>query len=212
MRKLRAYKRLVFVGFFLTFSLQILSSQVNEPKPTRHKNMRGLTVLSDSVWRKGMNEDVVYIITDQERADFAKLTTAQQHDQFVEDFWERRNPKPGSPENPFKEEHYHRIAYVNQHFAASVPGWQTDRGRFYIMYGPPDKVTRLPHSVTMRKKDCLDDFGRSVQESHSNDIAQVALDAEKWSWKNVKNVGHNVTLRFVDTCNCGEYHRLLRCR
>ena len=175
MRKLRGYKRLVLVGYFLTFGLQILSSQVDDPKPTRKKNQRALTILSVSVWRKWLNEDVVYIITDQERADFLKLTTAQQQDQFMEDFWERRNPTPGSAENPFKEEHYRRIAYVNQHFAASVPGWKTDRGRFYIMYGPPDKITRLPHSVTIRKQDCLDNFGRSIpgpHESQSNGIAR----------------------------------------
>ncbi len=91
-------------------------------------------------YQKWLDEDVRYIITDQERADFKKLTTDDKRDKFVEAFWERRNPTPKSSENPFKEEHYHRIAYTNTHFAASVAGYRTDRGRFYIMYGPPDSI------------------------------------------------------------------------
>jgi GWxTD domain-containing protein len=69
-----------------------------------------------------------------------KLTTDQQRDNFISAFWERRNPNPASPENAFEKEHYRRIAYANEHFAANVPGWKTDRGRTYIIYGPPNSV------------------------------------------------------------------------
>ena len=82
----------------------------------------------------------VYEFTDEERAGANKLTTDQQRDDFITAFWKRRNPNPGSPENAFKEEHYRRIAYANEHFDANVPGWKTDRGRIYIIYGPPNSV------------------------------------------------------------------------
>jgi len=89
------------------------------------------------IYKKWLEEDVAWIITGQERADFVKLSTDKQRDEFVVAFWERRNPRPGSSENKFKEQHYRRLAYANTHFAAGVPGWKTDRGRMYILYGPP---------------------------------------------------------------------------
>ena len=89
------------------------------------------------IYKKRLEEDVAWIITGQERADFVKLSTDKQRDKFVVAFWERRNPTPGSSENKFKEQHYRRLAYANTHFAASVAGWKTDRGRMYILYGPP---------------------------------------------------------------------------
>jgi GWxTD domain-containing protein len=88
------------------------------------------------IYKKWLMEDVAWIITDQERTDFKKLSTDEQRDDFVVAFWERRNPNPGSPTNKFKEEHYRRLAYANSHFATGVPGWKTDRGRTYILYGP----------------------------------------------------------------------------
>jgi GWxTD domain-containing protein len=85
-------------------------------------------------------EDVSYIITDEERTDFTKLSSDQQRDRFIDDFWKGCNPNPGSPKNIFKEEHYRRLAYVNEHFAAGVPGYKTDRGRIYIQFGPADRI------------------------------------------------------------------------
>ena len=67
------------------------------------------------------------------------LSTNEEHDKFIEQFWERRNPTPGAP-NKFKEEHYRRLAYANEHFASGVPGWQTDRGHIYILYGASDEL------------------------------------------------------------------------
>jgi GWxTD domain-containing protein len=127
---------------------------------------------------KWLDEDVRYIITDQERADFSKLITDDQRDQFVEDFWARRNPTPQSPENPYKEEHYRRIAYTNTHFAAHVPGYRTDRGRFYIIYGPPDSV-----------------------DSKSG----FTPPSETWHYLFVEGIGRNVVLSFADKCACGDY-------
>lgn len=86
----------------------------------------------------------VYIVTDQEREDFKSLASDKQRDDFIIAFWERRNPNPGSPENTFKEEQYRRIAYTDEHFAAGIPGWKTNRRRIYIIYGAPDSVESHP--------------------------------------------------------------------
>jgi len=91
-------------------------------------------------YQRWIDEDVVYIATPDERARFLALTDNAARDSFIVQFWEKRNPNPGNPENTFKEEHYRRIAYSNAHFAAGVPGWKTDRGCVYIVNGPPDEI------------------------------------------------------------------------
>jgi GWxTD domain-containing protein len=141
-------------------------------------------------YEKWLSEDVRWIITDQERIDFEKLSDNAQRDDFVVSFWERRNPHPGSGENNFKEEHYQRLAYANQHFAAGVPGWKTDRGRFYIMYGPPNKIVRHLHSgkAPLDKLQREDDF-----------------PSEEWHWEHIRGIGSDVILKFVNSCGCGEY-------
>ena len=98
----------------------------------------------DSQYKKWLNEDVVYIITPEERSAFVHLQTNEEREQFIEQFWQRRNPDPDSAENTFKEEHYRRIAYANEHYASGIPGWKSDRGRIYIMWGPPDEVDSHP--------------------------------------------------------------------
>ena len=97
--------------------------------------------------RNGSQTDVAYIISDQERAAFKALQTDEEREHFIEQFWERRDPTPGTPANEFKEEHYRRIAYSNEHFASFVAGWKTDRGRVYIIYGPPDEIDSHPRGA-----------------------------------------------------------------
>src|SRR5579864_3381845 len=87
---------------------------------------------NESAYKKWMTEEVPYIITDEEKKTFKNLSTDDEREQFIEGFWERRNPNPGAPENEFKEEYYRRIAYANEHYASGIPGWKTDRGRIYI--------------------------------------------------------------------------------
>src|ERR1700726_2980336 len=105
----------------------------------------------DSQYKKWLDEDVVYIISPEERNAFIHLQTNEEREQFIEAFWQRRNPDPDSPENTFKEEHYRRIAYANEHFASGEPGWKTDRGRIYIMWGPPDEVDSHPTGGTYER-------------------------------------------------------------
>src|ERR1051326_4408069 len=96
------------------------------------------------VYKKWLDEDVRWIITDEELSAFKKLQNNAERDTFIEGFWQRRDPTPDTAENEYKEEHYRRIAYANEHFAAGMPGWRTDRGRMYIMYGPPTSIDSHP--------------------------------------------------------------------
>ncbi len=100
----------------------------------KKQQKRNLNVELSKTYKKWLNEDVVWIITDEERAAFKQLTNDEERDNFIEAFWQRRDPTPDTEENEYKEEHYRRIAYANEHFAAGIPGWKTDRGRIYIMY------------------------------------------------------------------------------
>lgn len=131
-------------------------------------------------YHKWLDEDVRWLISAQEEQEFLQLRTDEQRDHFVVEFWERRNPSPGSKENTFKEEHYRRLAFANQHFAASVPGWKTDRGHVYVVYGPPDFVLKHPSSGANRPE-------------------------ELWSYRHIPGADNDVTLKFVDRCACGEF-------
>ncbi len=114
---------------------------------------RNLKVELSKTYKKWLNEDVVWIITDQERAAFKQLSNDEERDNFIEAFWQRRDPTPDTEENEYKEEHYRRIAYANEHFAAGIPGWKSDRGRIYIMYGAAGR-SRFPS------------FGRNLRTAH----------------------------------------------
>ena len=94
----------------------------------------------DNTYKTWLNEDVVYIISPAERTAFLRLETNEEREQFIESFWLRRSTNPDLPDNDFKEEHYRRIAYANEHFASGKPGWMTDRGRIYIIWGKPDEI------------------------------------------------------------------------
>ena len=98
----------------------------------------------ETPWKKWLNEEVVYIITDEEKKAFKQFATDEEREQFVENFWLRRDPTPDTEENEYREEHYRRIAYANERFASGIPGWKTDRGRIYIQYGPADEVESHP--------------------------------------------------------------------
>ncbi len=147
----------------------------------------------ETPYRKWLTEDVGYIITDEERAAFKKLQTDEERDQFIEQFWLRRDPTPDTVENEYKEEHYRRIAYANEHFASGIPGWKTDRGRFYIMYGPPDEIESHPAGGTYERP--IDEGGGETS----------TYPFEQWRYRYIDGIGTNVVLEFVDPSNSGEY-------
>jgi GWxTD domain-containing protein len=147
----------------------------------------------DSQYKKWLNEDVIYIISPEERSAFLHLQTNEEREQFIEQFWQRRNPDPESAENTFKEEHYRRIAYTNEHYASGIPGWKTDRGRIYIMWGPPDEVQSNPS-------------GGSYQRPATEGGGETStFPFEDWRYRYLEGIGENVELEFVDPTMTGEY-------
>ena len=139
---------------------------------------------AQSAYLKWVREDVAYIIDDRERAAFAALRTDEEREKFIEQFWQRRDPTPGTPANEFKEEHYRRIAYANQRYqGGGIAGWKTDRGRIYIVSGPPDQI-----------------------ESHPSGRGGGA-PYEEWLYQRVEGVGTNVIIRFEDHQRTGEYRQ-----
>ena len=148
----------------------------------------------DTPYKKWLDEDVTYIITPEERSAFLRLQTNEEREQFIEQFWLRRNPDPDSPENTFKEEHYRRIAYTNEHYASGIPGWKTDRGRIYIMWGPPDEVDSHPSGGSYERP--ADEGGGETS----------TFPFEDWRYRYLEGIGNNVEIEFVDPTMTGEYH------
>ncbi|MGC1685325.1 MAG: GWxTD domain-containing protein [Candidatus Acidiferrales bacterium] len=160
----------------------------------RKKRERALEKELASPYKKWLEEDVVYIITPEERGAFLRLQTNEEREQFIEQFWLRRNPDPDSPENTFKEEHYRRIAYTNEHYASGIPGWKTDRGRIYIMWGPPDEVESHPSGGS---------YERPAQEGGGE---TSTYPFEDWRYRYLEGIGNDVNLEFVDPTMTGEFH------
>src|SRR5215813_8201401 len=117
----------------------------------KKENAKSLRQELGKTYKKWLDEDVAWIISDEERKAFKQLSNDEERDQFIEAFWQRRDPTPDTEENEFKEEHYRRIAYANEHFAAGIPGWKTDRGRIYISFGPADEVETHPSGGTYER-------------------------------------------------------------
>ncbi|MBI4461785.1 MAG: GWxTD domain-containing protein, partial [Acidobacteria bacterium] len=144
-------------------------------------------------YKKWLEEDVSYIILPEEREAFGHLSTEQEREQFVEQFWMRRDPTPDSIENEYKEEHYRRIAYANERFASGIPGWRTDRGRIYIMHGPADEVESHPAGGM---------YERLPEEGGGS---TSVYPFERWRYRYIEGVGTDIILEFVDTSGSGEY-------
>jgi GWxTD domain-containing protein len=160
----------------------------------KKRNAKGLKIELSKTYKKWLDEDVRWIITDEERAAFKQLSNDEERDQFIEAFWQRRDPTPDTIENEFKEEHYRRIAYANEHFPAGIPGWKTDRGRIYIVYGPADEIESHPSGGTYERP--MDEGGGTTS----------TFPFEDWRYRYIEGIGQEVIIEFVDTCMCGDYH------
>jgi len=166
----------VFSAILLIAAGALLATAWQVPK-------KGLAPQSrlETAYTKWLNEDVLYIITDEERAAFEALQTDEEREHFIEQFWKRRDPTPATDVNEFKQEHYRRIAYANEHFANSVAGWMTDRGRVYIVYGPPDEIESHPQG----------DRGKPP--------------FEQWLYRHIDGIGDQVLIDFTDPTRAGAY-------
>jgi GWxTD domain-containing protein len=143
--------------------------------------------------KKWLNEDVRWIISDDERKAFMQLSNEEEREKFIEAFWDRRNPNPDSEDNEFKDEHYRRIEYANEHYAAGKPGWMTDRGRIYIVFGPPDEVESHPSGGS---------YERPTEEGGGE---TSTYPFEDWRYRHIDGIGEEVIVEFVDDCMCGSY-------
>jgi GWxTD domain-containing protein len=144
-------------------------------------------------YTRWLDQDVAWIITPDERGAFLKLQTDDEREQFIEQFWLRRDPTPDTVENEFREEHYRRIAYANERFASGIPGWRTDRGRIYIAWGPPDE--REEHAS-----------GGSYQRTPEEGGGTTStFPFEIWRYRHLEGVDSDVNLEFIDPTMSGEY-------
>jgi GWxTD domain-containing protein len=123
---------------------ELARAEIEPQRPSIEKQMAMARQQLETPYGKWLGEDVAYIVSDAERIAFLSLQSGHERERFIEQFWLRRDPTPGTPVNEFKEEHYRRIAYANERFASGIPGWRTDRGRVYISLGPPDEIEGEP--------------------------------------------------------------------
>ncbi len=148
-------------------------------------------------FKKWLTEDAVYIITDEEQEVFKGLTTPLEKERFIEQFWHRRDSDPQTGVNEFKEEHYRRVAYANEHFHSGIPGWKADRGRIYIMHGPPDEISGKPAG------------GTYVRPAWEGGGTTSVFPFEIWRYRYIEGVGSDIEIEFVDPHQSGEF-RLAR--
>jgi GWxTD domain-containing protein len=175
--------------------IALLAFQSGSPKPAQVlAQAREATPPAESPWDKWLTEDVAYIITNEERNAFRQLGTDAEREHFVEQFWLRRDPTPGTPENEFREEHYRRIGYANSHFTtpSGLPGWKTDRGRIYITFGPPDEIDAHPPAGAR-------------QRPAAGGGQTSAYPYEDWRYRFIEGIGDNVQIEFVDQAMTGDY-------
>jgi len=144
---------------------------------------------TDRAW---LTEDAAYIIAPEERCAFLKLESDDEREQFIEQFWLRRSSNPDHPDNDFKEEHYRRIVFANEKFGTGAPGWKTDRGRVYVVFGPPDRIESQASG---------EPTGRPPEEGPET----VQYSWEQWHYRYVEGMGADIDLEFVDPKGSGDY-------
>src|SRR5881628_1786579 len=171
----------------LSFSTALTSPQKSKNKKAAQEANR------ESYYKKWLQEDVVYIISEEEKKVFKALYTEEEKESFIEQFWHRRDPDPRTSRNEFKEEHYRRIVYANEHFASGIPGWKTDRGRTYITHGPPAEIESHPSGGS---------YNREIYEGGGT---TAVFPFERWRYRHIDGIGDDIEIEFVDKSMSGEY-------
>ncbi len=192
----RSLSRLAVALLSLTFALPAGLAQkkkANDQSQDPSQRERNVKPELKKAYKDWLEKDVAYIITDEERKAFKKLATDDERERFIEEFWRRRDPDPDTDENEFREEYYERIAYANEHFASGIPGWKTDRGRIWIMYGKPDETETHPSGGS---------YQREPQEGGGS---TTTYPFERWFYRYLPGVGSGVEIEFVDPTGSGEY-------
>jgi len=192
--------------FLLTSSLSVLAQKKNDTTKEEAKKQQEAKKQdskeraksrqqedASKALKKWIDEDVSYIITGAERQAWKGLKTDEERESFIESFWLRRDPTPDTIDNEFRDTHYERIAYANEHYASGIPGWKTDRGRIYIMYGKPDEIESHPSGGT---------YDRPIEEGGGT---TSTFPFEIWRYRYIEGIGNEVLLEFVDPSMSGEY-------
>lgn len=193
-RDVSLFNRVVVAGLMLMLSAGILPGTLAQEKNQgKDRNERKKKEELKSVYKKWMDEDVNYIITDEERKAFKQLKTDEERDQFIEQFWLRRDPDPDTPENEYKEQYFERIQYANEKFSSGIPGWRTDRGRIYIMFGKPDEIEAHPAG------------GPYERPSYEGGGSTSTYPFETWWYRYIEGIGSDIEIEFVDPSGSGEY-------
>ena len=192
----------VVLAFAFAFPVAPLSAKKKEEtgkltKKQERKRLKRLEKELQGPFKRWLKEDVLYIITGVERKAFVRFTTAEEREDFIEQFWLRRDPTPDSMENEYKEEHYRRIAYANDRFASGFPGWKSDRGRIYITFGPPDEIEDHPSGGM---------YDRPMEEGGGT---TTTFPFQVWRYRYIEGIGTNILIEFVDRTMTGEYRHTM---
>ena len=197
MSHLKFNARLVFMLVALMLAAGAVASAQDDKKKGQpqdpQERQRNIKKEVPKAYKNWLDNDVAYIITDEERKAFKKLQTDEEREQFIETFWRRRDPDPDTDENEYREEYYERIAYANEHYASGKPGWKTDRGRIYITFGKPNEVESHPTG------------GQYDRQSYEGGGSTTTYPFEVWFYRYLEGVGSGIEIEFVDPTGSGEY-------
>jgi len=191
----KIFSRLSFAVVLLTAVAAWAQPPDKNAKPSTDPSQkaRNVKVEMKEVYKKWLENDVDYIITSEEKKAFKALQTDEERENFIENFWRRRDPDPDTEENEYRDQYYERIAYANEHYASGIPGWKTDRGRIYITWGKPDGVESHPSG------------GSYDRPSYEGGGSTVAYPFETWFYRHIDNIGDGIEIEFVDPTGTGEY-------
>ena len=177
----------------LAFGSAAIFAQGDKPTEDIITKSRVVKPELKDVYKKWLTTDVPYIITGAEKKAFQALQTDEERENFIENFWRRRDPNPDTEENEFREQYYERIAYANEHFTSGIPGWKTDRGRIYIAWGKPDEIETHPSG------------GAYDRPSYEGGGSTTTYPFEIWWYRHLDGPGDGIEIEFVDPTGTGEY-------
>lgn len=193
MSKKRLLRNASLAASILAASASFAFAQTPKPTEDASTKVRKVKEEKDKIYSNWISKDVEYIVTSEERKAYKALKTDEERENFIENFWRRRDPDPDTEENEYREEYYERIAYANEHYASGIPGWKTDRGRIYITFGKPDSVETHPSG------------GAYDRPSYEGGGSTTAYPFEIWFYRHLDSVGEGIEVEFVDPTGTGEY-------
>lgn len=189
----KLFGKIAIISSVLTVGATAVLAQEETPSQDTSTKVRKVGKEVEKIYSDWVNKDVAYIITNEEKKAFKQLKTDEERENFIANFWLRRDPNPDTEENEFREEYYERIAYANEHFTSGIPGWRTDRGRIYITWGKPDGIESHPSGGTYDRP------------SYEGGGSTTTYPFETWFYRYLEGVGSGIEIEFVDPTGTGEY-------